>query len=266
VEEIAALARSAGATTRLGEEVRDVLVEGGRVRGLRTDEREVECRRVVVAAGPWTRPLLAELGIALPLKVVRPLQGFLRMPATALEPIEAEDDESPPADARLRVSSGDFSRRPAAHAVLLDLEHGYYARCEPEAERTRVGGMDYGSCEELDDPDDLDESVDPAFRRWARGALERRMPVYQRLGDAGAEAAWYTLSPDSQALIGPAGRFEGLWVVSGFSGHGFKLAPSVGEGVAQMVLGRPVSAFDPAFFDPARFAGAAPRRAGAFGL
>jgi sarcosine oxidase, subunit beta len=55
-------------------------------------------------------------------------------------------------------------------------------------------------------------------------------------------------------VIGPVEGVEGLFVVSGFSGHGFKLAPSVGEGVAQMLWGEPVSAFDPAFFEPTRFA------------
>jgi glycine/D-amino acid oxidase-like deaminating enzyme len=55
--------------------------------------------------------------------------------------------------------------------------------------------------------------------------------------------------------------------VTGFSGHGFKLAPSVGEGVAQMVCGEPVSAFDVDFFDPHRFDGQPGETRGrAFGL
>jgi sarcosine oxidase subunit beta len=77
----------------------------------------------------------------------------------------------------------------------------------------------------------------------------------------------YTLTPDAQALIGPLRQIEGLFVVSGFSGHGFKLAPSIGAGVAQMLFGEPVSAFDRAFFEPHRFERDPARAAkAAFGL
>jgi sarcosine oxidase subunit beta len=68
-------------------------------------------------------------------------------------------------------------------------------------------------------------------------------------------------------LIGTLPSVAGLFVVSGFSGHGFKLAPSVGEGVAQLVCGEPLSAFDREFFDPLRFVGRQGEIwGGAFGL
>jgi len=41
--------------------------------------------------------------------------------------------------------------------------------------------------------------------------------------------------------------------VTGFSGNDFQLAPSIGEGLAQMILGQPISAIDPEFFSPDRF-------------
>ena len=37
-------------------------------------------------------------------------------------------------------------------------------------------------------------------------------------------------------MVGPSG-VEGLWVANGFSGHGFKLAPSIGSLVAQAYTG-----------------------------
>jgi sarcosine oxidase len=70
-------------------------------------------------------------------------------------------------------------------------------------------------------------------------------------------------------LLGPVPGLEGAFVATGFSGHGFKLAPSVGEGLAQMVLGEVVTTFDVAFFAPDRFARKGARVAwgsGAFGL
>jgi len=46
------------------------------------------------------------------------------------------------------------------------------------------------------------------------------------------QAAWYTLTPDSQSILGCAAGIEGRLIVGGISGHGFKLGPSVGEGLA----------------------------------
>jgi glycine/D-amino acid oxidase-like deaminating enzyme len=149
--------------------------------------------------------------------------------------------------------------------VLIDLELGCYARCEPDQRRTRTGRVDYDVDHVLDDPDALDENVGPEMRRWARTTLAERLPSYANRPDAGALAAWYTLTPDAQALIGPVQGVQGLWLASGFSGHGFKLAPSIGEGLAQMLHREPVSAFDPAFFAPDRFARGA-EWGGRFGL
>jgi glycine/D-amino acid oxidase-like deaminating enzyme len=129
--------------------------------------------------------------------------------------------------------------------------------------------MDYAEDAEIEDPDALDESVSAEFRSWSRARLESRIPAYRDRSDVGALVGMYTLSPDAQALIGPV-EVPGLLVVSGFSGHGFKLAPSIGEGVAQMLWGEPVSAFDVEFFSPDRFGrlrrGASESSPRAFGL
>jgi glycine/D-amino acid oxidase-like deaminating enzyme len=152
------------------------------------------------------------------------------------------------------------------HPVILDLEHMFYARCEPGDGRTRVGRADYDQDEELEDPDDLVEAVSPATQAWAREALSRRMPAYAREADAGSLAGWYTLTPDAQPIIGPLAGVRGLFVATGFSGHGFKLAPSVAEGMAQMVSGAALTAFDPQLFSPERFAAGVPVTGPAFGF
>ena len=263
LDALAALARENGAVARVGVAARALAVERGRVVGVETDDGRIEARAVVVAAGPWTRDLLARAGVPFPLRVVRPLQHFVES-----SPIEGAAGRAALAGEEAGVA-GRFARTAesrSAHPVILDLELGFYARCEPWRGRARVGSMSYDGDDEVPDPDRLDERVDEGFRAWARERLVRRMPAYGARADAGAQAAMYTLTPDAQALIGPIAGIEGAYVVSGFSGHGFKLAPSIGEGVAQMVAGEPVGAFDAAFFDPRRFARAGSGRGGAFGL
>jgi len=239
-------ARRRGAELREGVEVLDIRVERGRVVGARTSAGEVTCDELLVVAGPWTRRLLARLGLALPLKVVRPENTYLAVPELASVP-------------------GPVRTLRGGHPVLIDLELGGYARCEPERQRTRTGRVDYDVDQVLDDPDALEESVGAEMKSWARATLAARMPSYRDRPDAGALAAWYTLTPDAQALIGPVQGIGGLWLASGFSGHGFKLAPSIGEGLAQLLHREPVRAFDPRFFAPGRFADGA-SFGGRFGL
>ncbi|MDP6762658.1 MAG: FAD-binding oxidoreductase [Planctomycetota bacterium] len=285
VEAMAALARSSGATIRCASEVSEVLVDGGRVRGVRTGEETVECERVVIAAGGWSGGLLSRLGVDLPLRAMRVPQHFVSTPGASddepgceSDPLAGDSLEASGATRFYDAESGELVAaalededasevRRAAHPVLLDQELGFYARCEPCTGRTRVGRLGYEGWEEVDRPADTATQADVDFGRWARETLARRLPAYAQSRDEGSTPWCCSLTPDAQALLGPTGGVEGLFVASGFSGHGFQLAPAVGEGMAQMLAGQPVSAFDPVFFDPGRFAAVpAARSGGAFGL
>lgn len=59
-------------------------------------------------------------------------------------------------------------------------------------------------------------------------------------------------TPDGIPVIGPSGRHPGLWHVFGFCGHGFQLAPAVGEAVAKSMLSGQIDA-RLAAFTPNRF-------------
>jgi len=256
LQSLAALARTQGAVTRPGVELMELDIHKGRVRGALTSEGGYEAERVVIVAGPWTRALFARIGIDLPLKVVRPENHFLAVPEMQLERGGVLDltRRYTTSEEALEIAEGARPVR-GLHPVLIDLEHGSYVRCDPARSRSRVGRVDYDEDQVLADPDALVEEVSPELQRWARAALARRIPSYEKRADAGSLAAWYTLTPDAQALIGPVPGIENLYVVSGFSGHGFKLGPSVGEGVAQMLFDEPVTALDPEFFSPTRFKG-----------
>jgi sarcosine oxidase len=44
----------------------------------------------------------------------------------------------------------------------------------------------------------------------------------------------YTLSPDRHFIVGQAPQCPDITLLAGFSGHGFKFAPVVGEAAAQL--------------------------------
>jgi glycine/D-amino acid oxidase-like deaminating enzyme len=179
---------------------------------------------VVAAAGPWSPQLLRHLGAEVPLEVVRPEQAFLGPPA----------DFGPP------------------HPIVADLPNEVYYK--PEGQWTRVGSIAYDDDDRVADPDTYDQAASPQFLHEARERLARRYPAYARSVIWGGGSGLYTVTPDAHACIGPLAGLTGFILVTGFSGHGFKLAPSVGRGVAEWVTGGRCRAFDLGFFDPGRFA------------
>jgi glycine/D-amino acid oxidase-like deaminating enzyme len=274
LEAFSCLARNKGAILRPGTTVEKILVKAGRVCGVRTAEGDIQCEDVVVAAGPWTRGLLLGLGLDYPLNITR--TEHLHVTNSSLKEAEAHSDpefgmhgpESSGAtswisrdklDAALADEAGEgtklgsCSEASVLHPTLIDPQLGFYARCDPLHARARVGRCSAGQATPVADPDHLDERIDDEFRDWVRATLSRRLPAYEDAEEVGAEVRMCTETKDSRALIGPTPEIKGLYLVSGFSGCGFKLAPSVGEGVAQMLLGQPVSAFEPEYFAPARF-------------
>ena len=51
------------------------------------------------------------------------------------------------------------------------------------------------------------------------------------------DAGQYTVSPDHNPLIGPVPEVEGLWVSSGFSGHGVMATPAAARLLAELIDG-----------------------------
>ncbi len=272
LESFAGLARSYGAITRVGVALEEILVESGRVVGARTTEGIVKTEKLVLVAGPWTRKILAQVGIDIPLKVITPENFHFALPDVG------GDEGSEPTRRKVGFDIADLfdiggenddfddAEPLAPHPVVIDFERDFYARCEPDQRRTRVGRIDYANHPVLDDPDDIEAQGRDELRAWARDVLTKRMPEYEGRADAGDVVSWYTLTPDAQAVIGPAPGIEGLYLAAGFSGHGFKLAPAIANGLTQMLHDEPVTAFDPAFFSPTRFEGVASDWSGCFGL
>jgi len=217
-------ARELGAEALLGRQATAIERDGaGWV--VRTGDTSIAAERVLIAAGPWSRALGAMVGADLPLTVERHIVATFAW----------SDDVRAP-----------------AHG---DLPNGYYFR--PEGDELFLVGPLHP--EPTVDPDAFDERVgsDEASRLGAR--VVKRIPALQHATSRGGWASLYDVSPDWQPVIGEIA--PGVFVDAGTSGHGFKLAPSLGRHVADLVTGADV---DPGLvqFDPARFQGAGALEAG----
>jgi glycine/D-amino acid oxidase-like deaminating enzyme len=84
-------------------------------------------------------------------------------------------------------------------------------------------------------------------------------PVFRDLRVAESWGGMIDVMPDAVPVIAPVDSLPGLWVATGFSGHGFGIGPGAGKLAADLVTGDP-TLVDPAPFRLARFTdGSKPR-------
>jgi glycine/D-amino acid oxidase-like deaminating enzyme len=201
----AAAARRGGVRIRQGTAVTAILTAGGAVTGVRlADGSVLSAPTVVVAAGPWSVPLLAEHGIDLPITVHRE-QIVLIDPGIDL----------------------------GAVPVFSDLVCLQYVRPEVSGE-ILFGNSDLAVLEPAD-PDRYADRADEAFLELTAAKVTHRFPGLGGASVASTYAGCYDVTPDFNPVISltPIG---GLIVAAGFSGHGFKISPAVGALVADLVI------------------------------
>jgi glycine/D-amino acid oxidase-like deaminating enzyme len=190
---------------------------------------------VILCAGPWTNSVAAYLGLQFPYEVSRHKVITLSIERPYQMDWPIVKDLTTPDKIYFRPETGD---------VVL------------------VGTGDHG--EPVQDADTLTDNVELKHVERISKIIANRMPAF---ANANFTAGWtgpYDISPDWNPLVGAVAGNEGLFVAVGFSGHGFKLAPTIGEALAQTVLGQKVHV-PIADYDPGRFA-AGKQLSGAYGI
>lgn len=201
------------------------VIEGLEITGLQhrpggwrvsTARGEIPADRVVCCAGAWSAGIGSMAGITVPVVPYR-RHIFVTKP---FPPIT----RTTPMTIDYRTS---FYFHPEGDGLLL----GMSDPAEPAGFSTEV------------DWDFLGHLVEHATARF---------PALETAEIMTGWAGLYEVTPDHQAIIGES-EAPGLWLNTGFSGHGFMQAPAVGELCADMMLG-----LEPAFgieaLRPARFA------------
>ena len=104
------------------------------------------------------------------------------------------------------------------------------------------------------DPKPVDWVLDEALK-----SLKACFPVFEPIEIVERWAGCIDATPDAVPVISPIDRLPGLYLASGFSGHGFGLGPGAGRLTADLVCGSP-PIVDPFPFRYGRFSdGSRPR-------
>ena len=173
-----------------------------------SDGTQIEARALVLTLGPWFKSMLESLGM--PILVQRNVQVWFS-PATEL------------------YRAGRFPSflldRPGLPAPLYgfpDFGHGVKTAFHGHGDATEADHLQ----REIDAPRDV-APLAHALEQWMPGAAGQFRH---------ATACMYTLTPDHDFVIDRHPQHPRLVLCGGFSGHGFKFSPVVGEIAADLAL------------------------------
>ena len=198
-------ARQLGASIKLQTPATSIELSGGKVTAVKTRDEVIETGTAVVATGPWSRRFLLQHGIDLPLEATRHEVIHLKRPLDLLP----------------------------HHPGGGDLANMIYFRPEG-TDLTLVGN---GNIEQtVEDPEVFAQRPTQSFIQEVWSRIARRIPVMADAEFSTGYAGLYTSTPDSHPVMDKVDGIEGLYICTGFSGHGFKLSPMVGVLMSELVL------------------------------
>lgn len=211
-----------GATIRHGELVNNWEPDGDGVI-VRTPSGTIRAQKLVITAGPWSASVLADLGL--------PLQA-VRQYVVHFEP-QAPERFSPP----------------GFPAFIWDVAEGeVYGIPYLPGSGFKVGGHDPG---EPCTPETARRTVTAEEIENVRSIFERCLPGCATTMSMAATCL-YTVTPDRHFIIDRHPEHPQVSYAAGFSGHGFKFGPTIGEVLADLAI-EGSSRHDVAFLRAARF-------------
>lgn len=195
-------ARELGARLRLSASVTGIGVEDGRVKRVQTTRGTIETGAVVVAAGAWAAEVARLAGCELPVKPLR----------------------------RQLVPTEPFDKLPARFPMVIDMSTGFHFR--REGQRILLAWNDH------EETHGFKTEFDPSFieKILTRAAMRVPCLAEAEVNPGRAWAGLYEMTPDHHAIIGAAPDVKGLFLASGFSGHGVMHSPATGRLVSELIL------------------------------
>ncbi|TCG01038.1 amino acid dehydrogenase [Paraburkholderia strydomiana] len=202
-------ARRRGVTIRENVTVNKLVIQDGKVSGVSTSAGDFTAENVISTQNIWTPELAGWTGRELPVAPERHA-------VLALECREAPYTFSMPVFKDLASQGMLYYRSYGGNQMLV-------------SEGVVGEKLNAADTEQGDIP--MDYIVDVGAQ------VAERFTAYETAGIASSWTGVYDVTPDWNPVLGALPGIEGLILGYGFSGHGFKLSPTVGKVLAQSALG-----------------------------
>ena len=229
--------------------VRTVEFEAGKVASVATEHGEVRTGAVVCATGAWSNMFLGNLGIKLP-------QLAVRATVARTEPApEIFGGAAALHDLFLRRrKDGGYTATTEWTEHLLGCNSFRYFRAFGPARKVsttmalRLGAdptqpgfprrkWDANSTSPFENHRVLNPEPSKEAIRRIEANLSRRAPALKGTKIAETWAGMIDATPDIVPVIDSVPDHQGLFVATGFSGHGFGIGPGAGRAMARIVMG-----------------------------
>lgn len=183
----------------------------GKVQGVVTPNGAIATRTVIDCVGPWAKKFTEHLGLEFPVTPVVEHVVVVERPIESTQP----------------------------HPVISDLVNLCYSRSDASQPYTRIGNSDpkYHPQFSLKDADDFQGQVFPQITEELHQKLIHRFPIFKQGRIVEKYSGIWGVTPDYQPIIDRLNHVPGLYCAVGFSGHGYKLSPIIGELMSQFILG-----------------------------
>jgi len=258
---IAEGARRLGVTIHQDCAARGLVIEAGKVAGVVTEKGSIRSQAVLCAGGAWSSLFCRRHGVRLP-------QASVRSTSFATEPAPAVTEgglSMPDVTIRRRLDGGYTVGLGGRGRLEVSPQGLLYARAFWPTFRKRHWGLKIAvgrsffegpeafSRWSLDDISPferqrtLDPAADPALVRLGLTRLAENYPALVGLQVAQAWGGLIDSTPDAIPVISAVESLPGLYLSTGYSGHGFGIGPAAGRLAADLIAG------DPPIVDPHPF-------------
>jgi glycine/D-amino acid oxidase-like deaminating enzyme len=230
----AELARRRGAEILTGTEAHRINVKNGKVKSVETSAGIIETEKVVVSAGAWSRLLVKDLGIDLPIYpqrqqslVTEPREKLLYRTMQAARELSEEDAINHPEYLLECSHPVEGHEEKDLPQIQQEVEETVFPYLKPTVSGTVVLGCTF-------------EYAGYDRRTSIRGisaVMETTARICPKLKDAQIIRTWADFTPytfDFVPIYGKRKDYEGLYIAAGHP-HAFSHAPAVGEMFATLL-------------------------------
>ncbi len=258
---IAEGARRLGVTIHQDCAARGLETEAGKVSGVITEKGAIRTRAVLCAGGVWSSLFCRRHGIRLPQAGVRSTSF-----ATAAAPTVTDGGLSlPDVTIRRRLDGGYTVGLGGRGLVELSPQGLMYARQFWPTFKKRRAGLKFGigrsffegpealarwsfdGVSPFERQRTLDPAADPDLVKQGLTKLAEHYPALAGLQVAQSWGGMIDSTPDGIPVISAVDTMPGLYLSTGYTGHGFGIGPAAGRLAADLIAG------DPPIVDPYPF-------------
>lgn len=255
--------------------VRSLETQAGKVCGVVTEHGSVRTQAVVCAAGAWSSLFLANIGVSLPQLSVR-----ATVARTATAPNFYNGNAGLDEVAIRRRADGGYSVASSntnEHYISAESFRYFFKFLPALAASARFIRMRMpenivslllptrswrdDEVSPFEKNRVLNPKPSPVALKKMRAGLDKRLPKLADIPFVESWAGMIDVTPDVVPVMDAIQDYPGLYLATGFSGHGFGIGPGAGRVMADMVMGNK-AAHDLSRFRFSRFYDGSPIRPG----